>query len=75
MKKNYEMGKDLGSGNFAVVKEATKRAANKTAEIPNKVAISKGHRQEAKKGFLFFYPTAAVYVSTSLRNGLACRLG
>jgi len=39
VKKNYEMGKDLGSGNFAVVKEATKTAANKTAEIPNKVAI------------------------------------
>jgi len=39
VKKNYEIGKDLGSGNFAVVKEATKTAANKQAEIPNKVAI------------------------------------
>jgi serine/threonine protein kinase len=39
VKKNYELGKDLGSGNFAVVKEGTKTAANKTAEIPNKVAI------------------------------------
>ena len=39
VKKNYELGKDLGSGNFAVVKEATKTAANKQAEIPNKVAI------------------------------------
>jgi len=29
VKKNYEIGKDLGSGNFAVVKEATKTAANK----------------------------------------------
>jgi len=39
VKKNYEIGKDLGSGNFAVVKEATKTAANKQAEIPNRVAI------------------------------------
>ena len=39
VKKNYELGKDLGSGNFAVVKEATKTKANPSAEIPNKVAI------------------------------------
>ena len=39
VKKNYDIGRDLGSGNFAVVKEATKTAANKQAEIPTKVAI------------------------------------
>ena len=37
LKTNYDLGKDLGSGNFAVVKEATNK--KKDSSIPQRVAI------------------------------------
>ena len=40
LKKNYELGKDLGSGNFAVVKLATNKSFGKSGNtIPETVAI------------------------------------
>ena len=39
VKKNYKLGKQLGSGNFAVVKIAEKTSANKSADIPQTVAV------------------------------------
>ena len=40
LKKNYELGKDLGSGNFAVVKRAVNKQFGKSGNtIPETVAI------------------------------------
>jgi len=39
IKKNYELGKDLGSGNFAVVKQAKNKAFTPGGDIPEIVAV------------------------------------
>ena len=39
IKKRYEFGKDLGSGNFAVVKKAVNKKAGAGNPIPENVAI------------------------------------
>ena len=41
VKKNYKVGRQLGEGNFAVVKIAEKTSANKSAEIPQ--SLGAGH--------------------------------
>ena len=39
VKKNYKLGKQLGAGNFAVVKLAEKSKTNTNAAIPQDVAV------------------------------------